>query len=103
MMVIQNLINSTVSLQVKRYMDMLPEDKQPKRGTRGADYRRTQLKLQLPVYDLDPKLCSNPSQSEATAHQEFVEKKHKMSVGVGELLKSPEGANWVWITWKILK
>eukprot|EP00118_Oscarella_pearsei_P003858 m.16033 g.16033 ORF g.16033 m.16033 type:complete len:384 (+) comp26691_c0_seq1:207-1358(+) len=64
-----------------KYMESLPEEKVPLKGTDGHKYRRDQLINQLPVHDNDASKCDNLTPAERELMEEFVEKRKKTAVG----------------------
>nr|AMQ67873.1 prickle/testin-like protein [Oscarella lobularis] len=64
-----------------KYMEALPEDKVPVKGTDGQKYRRDQLFNQLPVHDNDVTQCDNLTDAEREQMHEFVLKRKKTAIG----------------------
>ena len=46
------------------YMKALPTEKLPIKGSVGAAFRRKQLQKQIPLHDIDYKVCDDLSDSE---------------------------------------
>ncbi|KAK6488145.1 testin-like [Huso huso] len=72
-----------------RYIELLPNEKQPVAGTVGAVYRKKQMAKQLPEHDQDPTKCHELSPNEVKQMQQFVKKYKEEALGVGDI-KVPE-------------
>lgn len=68
------------------YMKALPEDKLPIKGTAGALLRKQQLQRQLPLHDIDHKVCDELSESERKQFEKYLENLKKY-VGQGKVIK----------------
>ncbi|XP_052027054.1 testin-like [Apodemus sylvaticus] len=77
---------------VKKYMQMLPKEKQPVSGSEGAQYRKKQLAKQLPAHDQDPSKCHELSPQEVKEMRQFVKKYKSEALGVGNV-KLPSEVN----------
>ncbi|XP_028634260.1 testin [Grammomys surdaster] len=76
----------------RRYMQMLPKEKQPVAGSEGAQYRKKQLAKQLPAHDQDPSKCHELSPKEVKEMEQFVKKYKSEALGVGDV-KFPSEMN----------
>ncbi|CAM9963746.1 unnamed protein product [Lampetra fluviatilis] len=70
----------------RRYIELLPRDKQPIEGSQGAMYRRRQLARQLPEHDQDPSRCHDLSAAEVKQMEDFVKKYKAEALGVGDVM-----------------
>ncbi|XP_052027043.1 testin-like [Apodemus sylvaticus] len=70
---------------VRKYMQMLPKEKQPVSGSEGAQYLKKQLAKQLPAYDQDPSKCHELSPKEVKEMKQFVKKYKSEALGVGDV------------------
>ncbi|XP_057332487.1 testin [Microplitis mediator] len=68
------------------YMKALPEDKLPIKGSVGAALRKQQLQKQLPLHDIDHKVCDELSDSERKQFEKYLENLKKY-VGQGKVSK----------------
>ncbi|XP_015115591.1 paxillin isoform X1 [Diachasma alloeum] len=68
------------------YMKALPEDKLPIKGTVGAAFRKQQLQKQLPLHDIDHKVCDELTDSERKQFEKYLENLKKY-VGQGRVSK----------------
>ncbi|KAH0549877.1 protein PF14_0175 [Cotesia glomerata] len=68
------------------YMKALPQDKLPIKGSVGAALRKQQLQKQLPLHDIDHKLCDELSDSEKNQFEKYLENLKKY-VGQGKVSK----------------
>lgn len=68
------------------YMKALPEDKLPIKGSVGAALRKQQLQKQLPLHDIDHKVCDELSESERKQFEKYLENLKKY-VGQGKVSK----------------
>lgn len=68
------------------YMKALPEDKLPIKGSAGAALRKQQLQRQLPLHDIDHKVCDELSESERKQFEKYLENLKKY-VGQGKVTK----------------
>ncbi|XP_011307538.1 uncharacterized protein Tes [Fopius arisanus] len=68
------------------YMKALPEDKLPIKGTAGAALRKQQLQKQLPLHDIDHKVCDELTDSERKQFEKYLENLKKY-VGQGRVSK----------------
>ncbi|XP_064417113.1 testin [Latimeria chalumnae] len=69
----------------KRYMEMIPKEKQPVAGSEGSQYRKKQLAKQLPAHDQDPSICHELSPNEVKQMEQFVKKYKNEALGVGDI------------------
>ncbi|PIN97523.1 hypothetical protein AB205_0158090, partial [Aquarana catesbeiana] len=69
----------------RRYMELIPKDKQPVAGSEGAQYRKKQLAKQLPAHDQDPSKCHELSPNEVKQMEQFVKKYKNEVLGVGDV------------------
>lgn len=69
----------------RRYMEMIPKEKQPVAGSEGAQYRKKQLAKQLPAHDQDPSKCHELSPGEVKQMEQFVKKYKNDVLGVGDV------------------
>ncbi|XP_018414043.1 PREDICTED: testin isoform X1 [Nanorana parkeri] len=69
----------------RRYMELIPKDKQPVAGSEGAQYRKKQLAKQLPAHDQDPSKCHELSPNEVKQMEQFVKKYKDEVLGVGDV------------------
>lgn len=68
------------------YMKALPENKLPIKGSAGAALRKQQLQKQLPLHDIDHKVCDELTESERKQFEKYLENLKKY-VGQGKVLK----------------
>ncbi|XP_034938131.1 Wilms tumor protein 1-interacting protein homolog [Chelonus insularis] len=68
------------------YMKALPQDKLPIKGSIGAALRKQQLQKQLPLHDIDHKVCDELSESERKQFEKYLEN-IKNYVGQGKVSK----------------
>lgn len=68
------------------YMNALPSDKLPIKGSTGAALRRQQLQKQLPLHDIDHKACDNLSEQEKNEFEKYLDNLKK-SAGQGKVSK----------------
>lgn len=54
------------------YMKALPTEKLPIKGTSGAALRRQQFKKQLPLHDMDDKVCQDMSEQEKMQFEKYL-------------------------------
>lgn len=54
------------------YMKALPMEKLPIKGTSGAALRRQQLQKQLPLHDMDDKICLDMSEQEKKQFEKYL-------------------------------
>ena len=76
-------------------MEALPQEKQPKVGSKGAKLRSQQLETQIPPHDFDPEVCDNLSEKEKKSMSLFVERTKKDVLGVGALKENKSKIPWV--------
>uniref|UniRef100_A0A8C6HFV4 Testin n=1 Tax=Mus spicilegus TaxID=10103 RepID=A0A8C6HFV4_MUSSI len=70
---------------VRKYMEMLPKEKQPVSGSEGAKYLKKQLVKQLPEHDQDPSKCHALSPKEVKEMEQFVKQYKSEALGVGDV------------------
>ncbi|XP_058790239.1 testin [Phymastichus coffea] len=68
------------------YMNALPSNKLPIKGSTGAALRRQQLQKQLPLHDIDYKACDNLSEQEKQEFNKYLDNLKK-SAGQGKVSK----------------
>lgn len=59
--------------QAQRYMESLPKESQPIRGTAGAQTRNQAMQRQLPDHDQHTEACHNLTEKEKEKMNEFVQ------------------------------
>ncbi|KAM4040350.1 testin-like [Anomaloglossus baeobatrachus] len=69
----------------RRYMELIPKDKQPVAGSEGAQYRKKQLAKHLPAHDQDPSKCHELSPNEVKQMEQFVKTYKSEVLGVGDI------------------
>ncbi|XP_013401172.1 four and a half LIM domains protein 3 isoform X2 [Lingula anatina] len=70
--------------RIDEYMDQLPNDKVPRRGSQGEKYRDQQITYQLPRQDLCQEYCrSLKSAAEKKNFRDFVELRNELAMGLG--------------------
>ena len=67
-------------------MKALPYEKLPVQGTAGAAFRRQQLQKQLPLHDINHKVCDDLSEYEKIQFEGYLENL-KNFVGRGKVTK----------------
>lgn len=67
----------------QEFIECLPKDKQPIKGTDGAQYRRKQLMRQLPPHDQEPSACHDLTPQEKQEMDVFVTQYRQKALGVG--------------------
>ncbi|GAB6023468.1 hypothetical protein CHUAL_008247 [Chamberlinius hualienensis] len=78
----------------KKYMEALPLEKQPIKGSDGAAIRKRLLERQIPDHDIDPEACDDLTSAEINKMNEFVEKVKQEVVGQGMVIEQPQQARW---------
>lgn len=68
------------------YMKALPVEKLPIKGSAGAALRRQLLQKQLPLHDIDHKICDELSEQEQKQFEKYLENIKKY-VGQGKVMK----------------
>lgn len=68
------------------YMKALPMEKLPIKGSVGAVLRRQLLQKQLPLHDIDYKVCDQLSEQEQKQFERYLENIKKY-VGQGKVMK----------------
>jgi len=68
------------------YMKALPIEKLPIKGSIGAALRRQLLQKQLPLHDIDYKICDELSEEEQKQFEKYLENIKKY-VGQGKVMK----------------
>lgn len=68
------------------YMKALPAEKLPIKGSTGAVLRRQLLQKQLPLHDIDHKVCNKLSEQEQKQFEKYLEN-IKNYVGQGKVIK----------------
>jgi len=68
------------------YMKALPTEKLPIKGSIGAALRRQLLQKQLPLHDIDYKICDELSEEEQKQFEKYLENIKKY-VGQGKVMK----------------
>lgn len=68
------------------YMKALPVEKLPIKGSAGAALRKQLLQKQLPLHDIDPKVCDELSELEQKQFEKYLENIKKY-VGQGKVMK----------------
>ena len=71
--------------QAQEFIESLPQEKQPIKGTEGAQYRRKQLMRQLPPHDQEPTACHDLTQQEKKEMDVFVTQYRQQALGVGNV------------------
>lgn len=74
---------------VKRYLEELPEDLLPVKGSEAAKMRKQRLQKQMPAHDIDATLCHALSPEEIKQLEEYVAHIRKHSVGQGKIIQLP--------------
>lgn len=69
----------------QRYMESLPKESQPIKGTAGAQTRNQAMQRQLPDHDQHPEACHNLTEKEKEKMNEFVQTYKDQAVGIGEV------------------
>lgn len=69
------------SNDVKKYLDELPADLVPVKGSEAAKLRKQRLQKQMPAHDIDPTLCHALTDDETKQLEEYVAFIRKHSVG----------------------
>lgn len=72
------------------YMKTLPVEKLPIKGSVGAVLRRQLLQKQLPLHDIDYKICDELSEQEQKQFEKYLEN-IKRYVGQGKVMKVSYG------------
>lgn len=72
------------------YMKALPVEKLPIKGSVGAILRRQLLQKQLPLHDIDHKVCDELSEQEQKQFEKYLENIKKY-VGQGKVIKVSHG------------
>lgn len=76
------------------YMKALPEEKLPIAGSAGAAFRKQQLQKQLPLHDIDHKVCDQLSEQERKEFEKYLQNLKKY-VGQGQVTKVQMVYNFV--------
>ena len=80
-------------LQILDYMEQLPNDKAPRVGTVGEQYRNLQIICQLPKQDLSDVYCEMlQCRNDLTEFRLFCELRDQVAMGVGKVIESSEDA-----------
>ena len=74
-------------VQVEQYMQCLPKDKVPLRGSRGEKHRIQQFMQQLPVYDSNLDACHKMADLDKKRMGKFVDRTKRRFFGVGSVDK----------------
>nr|XP_039264905.1 testin-like [Styela clava] len=69
----------------KQFIESLPKEKQPIKGTEGGQYRRKQLMRQLPPHDQEPSACHDLTSQEKQEMDVFVTQYREKALGVGNV------------------
>ena len=77
-------------LQITKYMDALPKDKDPSVSDEGMQYRQKQLRQQLPAHDFDDSLCDDLTEIEKDKMKEFNKKRSEEASGQGAIKEQSE-------------
>lgn len=83
--------------QAEKFVESLPKDKRPIRGTPGERYRNHQLMRQLPVYDIDTgHMRSELNTDEEKQMELFLKLRRDNALGRGRVReKESVEQNWV--------
>lgn len=74
------------------YMNALPSEKMPIKGSSGAILRKQQLQKQLPLHDIDHKICDKLSEQERKEFEKYLDNL-KQCAGQGKVSKVTELLN----------
>ena len=80
---------SIPSSRLAEWMKQMPDNKVPKMGSSGMDYRQSQLLHQLPSQDLSLKHCHHISGKDQSYFQSFVVARNDIALDVGHAIVIP--------------
>jgi len=78
----------------QKYIEALPLEMRPLRGTDGANYRKRLLERQIPEHDIDAAVCDNLTPVEAQRLDQFVENLKQNVVGQGDVREQSPQTQW---------
>ncbi|KAI6175148.1 hypothetical protein M3Y99_01990800 [Aphelenchoides fujianensis] len=77
---------------LRKYIDAMPEEERPIRGTEGGKKRRQRLQYQLPAYDCFPSKAVSVQTEEVREELEKFVRKAQENVAMGQVVHTDEGS-----------
>lgn len=74
---------------VKKYLDEIPYELLPVKGSEAAKIRKQRLQKQIPAHDVDASLCHALTEEEIKEMEEYVAHIKNNSVGQGKIIRLP--------------
>lgn len=71
---------------IDKYLQTLPTEALPVKGSQAAHQRKQLLQKQIPIHDIDPSLCHELNEDEVAKMEEYIGHVKNSSVGVGQLV-----------------
>uniref|UniRef100_A0AAR5Q7A9 Testin n=2 Tax=Dendroctonus ponderosae TaxID=77166 RepID=A0AAR5Q7A9_DENPD len=71
---------------IDKYLQTLPTEALPVKGSQAAHQRKQLLQKQIPIHDIDPSLCHELNEEEVAKMEEYIGHIKNSSVGVGQIV-----------------